>query len=86
MVAGIVVALFVLGILLGTSVQDLSERAPQYQQRLSDQIDSLLAGTGLQVGPKSNVFHLIDNQLIIQTNRTELAVRPKSNRQAPSDL
>lgn len=45
-VAGIAVALFVTGILLGTSVQEFSERAPEYQQKLSGEIDSLLAGTG----------------------------------------
>ncbi len=45
-VAGIAAVLFAIGILLGTSVQELSERAPEYQQKLRDQIDSLLANTG----------------------------------------
>ena len=45
-VAGIAVALFAMGLLLGTSLQDLSERAPEYQQRLQEQIDSQLAGAG----------------------------------------
>lgn len=45
-VAVIFVALFSMGLLLGTSIQDLSARAPEYQQRLQEQIDSLLAGTG----------------------------------------
>ncbi len=45
-VTGIVVALFVVGLLLGTSVQDLSARLPEYQLKLSDQIDALLAGAG----------------------------------------
>ena len=40
------VALFVLGLVLGSSVQDLSQRAPEYQERLQDQIDSLLAEAG----------------------------------------
>ena len=37
-VAGIAVGLFVVGILLGTSVQELSQRAPEYQQKLRDQV------------------------------------------------
>ncbi len=45
-VTGIALALVVIGALLGTSIQDLAERAPEYQQRLQDQIDSLLAGSG----------------------------------------
>jgi predicted PurR-regulated permease PerM len=50
-VAGIAVALFMIGILVGTSVQDLGERAPEYQQRIRDQVDSLLAGTeGTDIG------------------------------------
>jgi len=50
-VAGMAVALFVIGILLGTSVQDLGERAPEYQQRIRDQVDSLLAETeGTDIG------------------------------------
>lgn len=45
-VTGIALALVVIGILLGASIQDLADRAPEYQQRLRDQIDSLLAGSG----------------------------------------
>jgi predicted PurR-regulated permease PerM len=46
-VAGLSGALFVLGIVVGTSAQDLTERAPEYQRQLQDQIDSLLAGSSL---------------------------------------
>jgi predicted PurR-regulated permease PerM len=45
-VAGIAVVLFGVGILLGTSVQEFSERAPEYQQKLRVQVDSLVAATG----------------------------------------
>ena len=45
-VTGLAVALFLLGLVLGSSVQDLSQRAPEYQERLQEQIDSLLAGAG----------------------------------------
>ncbi|TNF75036.1 MAG: AI-2E family transporter [Acidobacteria bacterium] len=45
-VTGLAVALFVIGLVLGSSVQDLSRRVPEYQERLQDQIDSLLAGAG----------------------------------------
>lgn len=44
-VAAITLALMVIGLLIGTSVQQLSERAPEYQERLRAQVDSLLAGT-----------------------------------------
>ncbi len=50
-VTGFAVALFAIGILAGTSVQDLGERAPEYQERIRGQVESLLAGTeGTDIG------------------------------------
>jgi predicted PurR-regulated permease PerM len=43
-VAAIALALLVIGVLIGTSVQQLSERAPEYQQRFTAQVEALLAG------------------------------------------
>ena len=42
-VAAIATVLVVIGVLIGTSVPELAERAPEYQQRLRSEIDALLA-------------------------------------------
>lgn len=44
-VAGVALALLAVGALVGSSAQELSQRAPAYQQALHQRIDSLLAGT-----------------------------------------
>lgn len=45
-VAGITAALFLVGLLIGASLQELSLRAPEYEQKLRKQMDSLLSATG----------------------------------------
>lgn len=45
-VASVSLALFLLGILLGTSVPELSQRAPEYQQLFTTKINAVLGGLG----------------------------------------
>lgn len=50
-VAAVALALLAVGMLVGSSAQELSHRAPAYQQALHEQIDSLLGGRDVPFAP-----------------------------------
>ena len=45
-VTGMILLAVAIGVLVGSSIQELTERAPQFQQAIRDQLDSLLADLG----------------------------------------